>query len=210
MSIVELAPTLTTGGWLAPGGAVVHRPSPNCDDRPAGDQPSLLVVHAISLPAGHFTDAGSPLYIEDLFLNRLDLRAHPDFAQLQGVRVSAHFLILRDGRLIQFVGADRRAWHAGRSQFMGRSACNDFSIGVELEGSDFVPFTEAQYRMLTALTGLLCAHYPICHIVGHQDIAPDRKTDPGPFFDWPLYQKKLQLQFPLVLANATMRDHAGG
>jgi len=166
-----------------------HQASPNFDARPPGCVPGLLVIHAISLPVGQFS--ASPSYIDDLFLNRLILSAHPDFEQLNGVRVSAHFLIRRDGRLVQFVGTDNRAWHAGVSQFMGRERCNDFSIGVELEGSDFVPFEATQYVSLVNLTGALLQRYPIQHIVGHQDIAPGRKTDPGPFFDWSRYQNLL-------------------
>ena len=188
-------------GWLK---SADHQPSPNVDARPADCVPELLVVHAISLPAGQFPAPKS--YIDDLFLNRLDLSAHPDFEQLRGVRVSAHFLIRRNGSLVQFVGADQRAWHAGVSQFMGRERCNDFSIGVELEGSDFVPFEAAQYVSLVNLTGALLQSYPIQHIVGHQDIAPDRKTDPGPFFDWSKYQHLLRQNFPsLVLANTKIR-----
>jgi len=193
------------GGWLE---AARQIRSPNCDARPADCQTELLVIHAISLPLGQFSGPGTVSYIADLFLNQLDCEAHPDFDQLRGVRVSAHFLIQRDGSLVQFVGAGQRAWHAGVSQFMGRAACNDFSIGIELEGSDFVPFEAAQYETLVDLTQLLCQHYPIHHIVGHQDIAPTRKTDPGPFFDWTLYQNLLRQRFPLVLANAAIHSHA--
>jgi AmpD protein len=151
-----------------------------------------------------FTD-----YVADLFMNRLDCETHPEFASLRGVRLSAHFFIRRDGCLIQFVGADQRAWHAGISSYQGRARCNDFSIGVELEGSDYVPFELAQYESLVQLTHKLIQHYPVKDIVGHQDIAPGRKTDPGPFFDWVLYQNLLRQRFPLVLANATIRGHAG-
>ena len=184
------------GGWFK---LATHKASPNFDARPAGCVPELLVIHAISLPAGQFAAAHSnehPSYIDDLFLNRLDCSAHPDFEQLRGVRVSAHFLIRRDGSLVQFVGVEQRAWHAGASQFMGRERCNDFSIGIELEGSDFVPFELAQYASLVNLTGALMQQYPIGHIVGHQHIAPTRKTDPGPFFDWVHYQRLLHQQFP--------------
>lgn len=198
---------LLPGGWVAGARPIL---SPNFNTRPEGCRPELLVIHAISLPLGQFTGSAAPSYIEDLFLNRLDTLAHPDFSQLDGVRVSAHFLILRDGRLLQFVGTDQRAWHAGVSQFMGRSACNDFSIGVELEGSDFVPFESAQYDTLVELTQLLLQHYPIRHVVGHQDIAPTRKTDPGPFFDWTIYRDLIRQRFPLVLANATIREQSAG
>jgi len=185
-------------GWFK---LAIHKASPNFDARPTGCVPELLVIHAISLPAGQF--ATVPFYIDDLFLNQLDLSAHPDFEQLDGVRVSAHFLIRRDGSLIQFVGTEQRAWHAGASQWEGRQRCNDFSIGIELEGSDFVPFEVAQYATLVKLTGLLLEQYPIQHIVGHQDIAPGRKTDPGPFFDWGHYRYLLNQQFP-VLVNVKL------
>ena len=204
MSASKASPEkLLPGGWV---GSAERQLSPNCDSRPAGCVPELLVIHAISLPQGQFSSSGRS-YVADLFLNHLDVSASPDFEQLKGVRVSAHFLIQRDGKLIQFVSADLRAWHAGVSQFIGRERCNDFSIGVELEGSDFVPFEAAQYETLTRLTDILMQHYPIRHIVGHQDIEPSRKTDPGPFFDWTLYQQLLLQHFPLVLANAAIHSH---
>jgi N-acetyl-anhydromuramoyl-L-alanine amidase len=140
----------------------------------------LLVVHNISLPPGVY---GGDAII-DLFLNRLDPEAHPYFGPLRGLRVSAHFLVRRDGELIQFVACSRRAWHAGVSSFMGRARCNDFSIGVELEGSDEDPFEGVQYDVLAGLVRTLRGRYPLTHLVGHSDIAPGRKTDPGPFFDW--------------------------
>jgi AmpD protein len=192
-------------GWIT---SARRMDSPNVDARPADCVPELLVIHSISLPPGQFTSDSANSCVADLFLNQLDSSAHPDFEQLRGVRVSAHFFIQRDGQLIQFAAADQRAWHAGVSQFMGRDRCNDFSIGVELEGSDFVPFEPAQYETLIRLTDILIQHYPIRHIVGHQDIAPTRKTDPGPFFDWALYQNLLHQHFPLVLANAAIRYHA--
>ena len=182
--------------------------SPNCDERPTGVVPELLVIHAISLPPGQFSTGQPGSCIADLFLNQLDVDAHPDLHQLKEVRVSAHFLILRDGSLHQFVSAGQRAWHAGVSEWRGRERCNDFSIGIELEGSDFVPFEPVQYDALVNLTGLLLQHYPIQDIVGHQDIAPSRKTDPGPFFNWKKFQNLLALTFPLVLANAAIRFHA--
>ena len=160
-------------------------PSPNFDLRPAGAAIDLLVIHNISLPPGQF---GGP-YIASLFTNTLDHDAHPYFEQLRPLRVSAHFLILRTGQLLQFVSADARAWHAGVSLFDGRERCNDFSIGVELEGSDFVPFEPAQYRCLSALTQGLLRRYPLVSVVGHEHIAPGRKTDPGPCFDWRAYQE---------------------
>ena len=165
-------------------------PSPNCDARPLGTVVDLLVIHGISLPARQY---GGP-HIEALFQNQLDYAAHASFASLQGLRVSAHFLVRRDGELLQFVATRDRAWHAGMSSFQGRAACNDFSIGIELEGCDDEPYEDAQYAQLLALTGRLRAIYPGLspdHIVGHSDIAPGRKTDPGPHFDWARYRRAL-------------------
>lgn len=165
-------------GWLA---GARHIASPNCDARPAGEAPTLLVVHNISLPPGEF---GGPGVIE-LFENRLDPAAHPYYATIQGLEVSAHFFIRRDGELIQFVSCDERAWHAGASSWRGRERCNDFSIGVELEGTDALPFTDAQYAALAELARALRMTYPgLVDAAGHSDIAPGRKTDPGPHFDW--------------------------
>ena len=161
--------------------------SPNCDERPAGMPIELLVVHAISLPPGVFGGSG----IEDLFLNRLDPAAHPYYAGIASLRVSAHFVIRRDGGCVQFVPCLKRAWHAGASSWRGRTQCNDFSIGVELEGADDVAFEGAQYATLARLTRGLEEAYPIVDIAGHSDIAPGRKTDPGPGFDWPRYRKLL-------------------
>ena len=155
-------------------------PSPNHDARPAGTRISLVVVHGISLPPGEFGGDG----IERLFTNRLDPGAHPYFATVATLRVSAHFLIRRDGALLQFVSCADRAWHAGVSAWNGRSRCNDFSIGVELEGTDLIAYTSAQYAMLARLAKALRRRYPIAAIVGHCDVAPGRKTDPGPAFDW--------------------------
>ncbi|HJQ61464.1 MAG TPA: 1,6-anhydro-N-acetylmuramyl-L-alanine amidase AmpD [Burkholderiales bacterium] len=154
--------------------------SPNCDDRPLGVAVELIVIHAISLPPGEF--GGSA--IVDLFTNRLDCSAHPYYANLVPLEVSAHFLVRRDGEVIQFVACGKRAWHAGVSNWCGRSRCNDYSIGIELEGSEDVPFEDAQYEALAAVTQALKAGYPVSGIVGHSDIAPGRKTDPGPHFDW--------------------------
>ncbi len=159
-------------------------PSANCDDRPPNEAVTLLVVHNISLPPGEFGGGG----VVDLFLNRLDHQSHPYYAQLLGLRVSSHFFIRRTGELIQFVAASRRAWHAGQSQWRGRVRCNDFSIGVELEGTDHEAFTDAQYEELSRLTRALRERYPITDIAGHSEISPGRKTDPGPHFDWPRYR----------------------
>jgi AmpD protein len=158
-------------------------PSPNCDDWPSGCTPELIVVHGISLPPGEF---GGP-WIEQLFTNALDTTAHPAFAELAGLRVSSHLLIRRDGELVQFVPLSQRAWHAGQSSFCGRERCNDFSIGIELEGTDDSPYAEAQYSRLALTVRALRAALPslrLAPLVGHSDIAPERKTDPGPAFDW--------------------------
>jgi AmpD protein len=171
-------------GWLA---GARRLPSPNFDARPNGEAIELLVIHNISLPPEEFGGPG----IIDLFLGRLDAAEHPYYERLRGLRVSSHFLVRRDGELIQFVACARRAWHAGQSQWRGRDRCNDFSIGVELEGADTVPFTEAQYAALAPLTGALLGAYPIVDIRGHSDIAPGRKTDPGPCFDWARYRATL-------------------
>ena len=159
-------------------------PSPNCDERPAGVAIELLVVHSISLPPGEFGGPG----IEQLFLNRLDPAEHPYFAGIADLRVSAHFVVRRNGATVQYVACSKRAWHAGVSSWNGRSRCNDFSVGIELEGCDDVAFEAAQYDALARLTGALRRRYPISGIAGHSDIAPGRKTDPGPHFDWQRYR----------------------
>ncbi len=166
-------------------------PSPNCDERPLPAEISLLVVHAISLPPDEF---GGP-YIDDLFLDRLDPAAHPYFAGIVGRRVSAHACIFRDGSVNQYVPFDRRAWHAGESSYQGRQRCNDFSIGVELEGCDSRSFDEPQYVALGALGRALLRAYPAltpARVTGHSDIAPVRKTDPGPLFDWARLRRELE------------------
>ena len=164
------------------------RPSPHCDERPEEAGISLLVVHNISLPPGQF---GGP-WIDDLFLGTLDPGAHPYFAQLSGLQVSSHFLIPRDGELVQYVPCELRAWHAGVSQWKGRSRCNDFSIGVELEGADDVPFAEPQYDTLARLTRALFERYGMLDLAGHSDIAPGRKTDPGPWFEWDRFRGSVE------------------
>lgn len=165
--------------------AVAQIPSSNCDARPADARISLLVIHNISLPPGQF---GGP-WIVELFTNRLDPNAHPYFASVADLRVSAHFLIRREGSIAQFVPCALRAWHAGESSWRTRPNCNDFSIGVELEGTDDVPYEDIQYRTLARLTHALRRRYPLRSIAGHGDIAPNRKTDPGPSFDWRRYRK---------------------
>ena len=154
--------------------------SPHCDFRPQVQDIRLLVLHSISLPPGEFSGP----QVEALFAGRLDWDAHPYFQSIRGMQVSAHFFIRRDGELIQFVPCNRRAWHAGVSNWRGWERCNDFSIGIELEGTDDSAFTEVQYETLRALIEALKARYGIADIVGHSDIAPGRKTDPGPYFDW--------------------------
>lgn len=175
-------------GWFID---LLRLPSPNVDARPAGSVIDLLVIHAISLPPRRYGGTS----IADLFLNRLDHAADPYFAGLVGLRVSAHFLIRRDGDTVQFVSMAERAWHAGVSSHAGREACNDFSIGIELEGCDEDPFTAAQDAALVSLTWRVmqaCPAISVERIVGHADIAPARRTDPGPHFDWTAYRQALR------------------
>lgn len=169
-----------------------YRPSPNCDDRPDGVVVDLIVIHGISLPPGEF---GGP-WIDALFANTLSSGVHPYFKTLTGLRVSAHVLIRRDGELTQYVPFHRRAWHAGASEYAGRPHCNDFSIGVELEGADDCPYDDRQYLRLAAVIGALRVAYPAIapdRLVGHADIAPGRKTDPGPVFDWARLRRLLNV-----------------
>lgn len=177
-----MAWTIDEDGWC--DGAVRYD-SPYCDARPEGALVDLLVIHNISLPGGSF---GGP-HVSDLFTGRVDYNADPSFADLRGLQVSAHFVVRRDGALLQYVSADQRAWHAGTSSFQGRPQCNGYSIGIEMEGSDHVAFQPRQYRVLAALTAALVARYGLAEVRGHEHIAPGRKTDPGPFFDWNLYQE---------------------
>ena len=167
-------------------------PSPNHDERPDGGEIDLLVIHNISLPPHEY---GGP-YIEQLFTNCLDPQTHPYFQEICQMKVSSHLLIRRDGRIIQFVPFHKRAWHAGESCFGERQRCNDFSIGIELEGSDDVPYEDIQYERLVAVSKCIRHAYPsitLDHIVGHMDIAPQRKTDPGPAFDWSRFRQGLAL-----------------
>ncbi|PUA17455.1 1,6-anhydro-N-acetylmuramyl-L-alanine amidase AmpD [Glaciimonas sp. PCH181] len=198
-------------GWcVAESGAkdapeVRHLRSPNCDARPEGSGIDLLVIHNISLPPGQF---GGP-FIADLFGNSLDYDADPYFEQLRSLRVSAHFLIRRDGSVMQFVSTNDRAWHAGVSTFGERQRCNDFSIGIELEGTDFTPFTMPQYQSLCAMTDALLSRHHLLAVCGHEHIAPGRKTDPGPFFDWHLYQQGCVDTRLRALTNPTLRFPCG-
>ncbi len=184
-----LANPLYSMGWLI--NEIERIPSPNFDSRPSGTKIDLLVIHNISLPPEQF---GSQ-HISDFFCNRLKVDEHPFFKQIADVKVSAHFLIRRNGNLIQFVSVLDRAWHAGKSEFCGQSRCNDFSIGIELEGTDTLPYEHAQYISLARLTHGLMQAFPAIttdRIVGHSDIAPARKTDPGPAFNWDLYKQLLR------------------
>ncbi|WP_407331438.1 1,6-anhydro-N-acetylmuramyl-L-alanine amidase AmpD [Enterovibrio sp. 27052020O] len=168
-----------------------YLPSPHCNDRPDPDDVSLLVVHNISLPPGEF---GGP-YIEQFFQGELTCNTHPYFDEIRDMKVSAHCLIKRDGSVVQFVPFNRRAWHAGVSVFEGREQCNDFSIGIELEGTDDLPYTDAQYQRLGHVANAVMQHYPSitpARITGHQDIAPGRKTDPGMSFNWKTLHSQLQ------------------
>jgi len=160
--------------------AARQAPSPNFDARPAGTDVTLVVIHGISLPPGVFGGDG----VVRLFTNTLDATAHPYYASIAQLRVSAHFFIRRRGELLQFVSCDDRAWHAGVSSWGGRGRCNDYSIGIELEGADATPYSSAQYERLAGLLAALKRRYPLEAAVGHSDVAPGRKTDPGPAFDW--------------------------
>lgn len=170
---------LSSATWLC---------SPNSNDRPAAIDIDTIVIHNISLPPNEFgaSDAHGLHYVKALFTNQLDWQAHPYFQTIEGAEVSAHLLIERDGTITQFVNFDERAWHAGQSSYLGRSNCNDYSIGVELEGSDFTPFTNEQYEALAEVVAALYQAYPKTqrHLTGHSDIAPGRKTDPGDYFEW--------------------------
>ena len=181
-------PEICAEGWLQ---HAEHICSPNAGERPDCNDISLLVIHNISLPPGQFGGG----YIQQFFTNTLPCEAHPYFSEIGHLQVSAHLLIERSGHLIQFVPFQKRAWHAGVSQFGGRENCNDFSIGIELEGCDDTPFTPEQYQALSEVTKLLMRHYPQItfeRITGHSDIAPGRKTDPGPAFDWSFYRQLLK------------------
>ncbi|WP_425916823.1 1,6-anhydro-N-acetylmuramyl-L-alanine amidase AmpD [Pseudomonas sp. GWSMS-1] len=182
-----------SSGWCD---GIQHCPSPNFNQRPLGEV-SLLVIHNISLPPGEFGTGK----VQAFFQNRLDADEHPYFAGIASLQVSAHFFIERDGAVTQFVSCNERAWHAGQSRFAERENCNDFSLGIELEGTDDLPFTAAQYAALIALTQQLQAAYPAitpARICGHSDIAPGRKTDPGPAFDWQRMRMALQQDKELI------------
>ena len=179
-----LLPEHWSAGWHP---RAVACPSPNEGPRPEGTAVTLVVVHSISLPPGRF--AGDA--VQRLFTNRLSWEAHPYFEGIRGLKVSAHFFIRRDGRLLQFVSCDRRAWHAGVSSWRGRDNCNDWSIGIELEGLEGGAFTPRQYRRLARLVRDLARRYPIADVAGHEHVAPGRKRDPGDGFDWDLLRRSL-------------------
>ncbi len=165
--------------------------SPNCDERSPNQRISLLVIHNISLPPGEYEGD----YVKDFFSNTLDIKKHAYFQTIANLRVSSHLFIRRTGEIWQFVPFQKRAWHAGESSFQGQSQCNDFSIGIELEGTDYHPYTSAQYQQLAQVSTCLLEHYPemgLERIVGHADIAPQRKTDPGESFDWDRYKTLIQ------------------
>ncbi|HQR49832.1 MAG TPA: 1,6-anhydro-N-acetylmuramyl-L-alanine amidase AmpD [Steroidobacteraceae bacterium] len=183
-------------GWLSGARRV---PSPNCDDRPEGVAVDLIVVHGISLPPGEF---GGP-WIDALFTNSLPPDAHPYFEQVAGLRVSAHALVRRDGEVVQYVPFQRRAWHAGASSWQGRERCNDYSVGIELEGTDASAYEPAQYEVLARLVALLCRAYKGLsteRVVGHSDVAPGRKSDPGIAFDWPLLRARARYELEVAPA----------
>lgn len=188
-------------GWLLGGRRV---PSAHCDARPQGELPSLLVIHNISLPPGKF---GGP-EVDQLFCGTLAPGDDPFLASLQGLRVSAHCLIRRDGEIVQYVPFERRAWHAGLSRYQGRERCNDFSVGIELEGTDTLAYTPAQYQALVQLSALLMRHYPMspARVTGHSDIAPGRKTDPGPAFRWEEYHRMLRAALAQAIPLATEKE----
>lgn len=194
--------TVQADGWCD---GVLRDVSPYFDARPPGAGIELLVIHNISLPAGSFGTE----HVANLFTGRLDYNADPSFAGLRQMEVSVHFLIRRDGAVLQFVSCNDRAWHAGVSEFQGRAQCNQFSIGIEMEGSDFVAFTSLQYEVLSSLTLALQKRYQMAAVLGHQHIAAGRKSDPGPFFDWARYEalwQKAQAQGSmLVLTHAQLR-----
>lgn len=184
------------GGWLR---QACQQPSPNYGPRPAGAQVDLIVLHSISLPPGQYGTGA----VQQLFANQLDWDAHPYYQGIRGLQVSAHFFITRQGVIWQFVDADARAWHAGASSYRGRSQCNDDSLGIELEGLEGALFEPAQYAALAPLCQALRQRYPIAHVAGHEHIAPGRKQDPGPGFDWALLQQQLAWParcFPAIAA----------
>lgn len=198
---MDAQPAPWRDGWLGPAR---HVASPNFGPRPEHTRVDLVVVHSISLPPGQY---GGP-EIEQLFTNTLDWDAHPYFQQIRGMEVSSHFVIRRSGELLQFVSCDQRAWHAGRSCFLGRENCNDFSIGVELEGLEGDSFEPPQYEVLGRLLPWIAQRYPIEHVAGHEHVAPGRKQDPGAGFDWPALQRLTA--WPARCFPLSVQVHADG
>ena len=187
--------TLDTGRGLLDWARQV--PSPNCDDRPEGVEADLIVVHGISLPPGEFDGP----WIDLLFTNALPRDGHPYFATVADLRVSAHLLVRRTGEVVQYVPFHRRAWHAGTSSWQGRERCNDYSIGIELEGTDHSAYESTQYAMLARVIAVLCHSYPGLapgRVVGHSDVAPGRKSDPGPAFEWPRLRSLVQFELEVA------------
>lgn len=198
------SPALWQDGWHEGWHTQALRcASPNFGPRPAHSMVDLVVLHSISLPPGQY---GGP-YVEQLFTNTLDWNAHPYFKSIEGLAVSAHFFIRRNGELLQFVSCDQRAWHAGASCYRGRDNCNDDSIGIELEGLEGALFEPAQYHRLRTLLPAIAQQYPIAHIAGHEHIAPGRKADPGPGFDWPLLQQSLPFGETFFPKNLEKKSH---
>jgi len=192
--------SLWQGGWYR---FARQLRSPNAGSRPAGAQVDLIVLHSVSLPPGQY--GGD--HVLQLFTNTLDWSTHPYFESIRGLQVSAHFFIRRDGELWQLVSCDDRAWHAGRSHYRGRDNCNDDSVGIELEGLEGGPFEAAQYETLSGLCAAIAQRYPIAHIAGHEHIAPGRKRDPGPGFEWPVLQRTLAWPDQCFPAGVQPPDH---
>jgi AmpD protein len=190
-------PAWDDGWWRG----AARRPSPNCGPRPPGTEVSLVVLHSVSLPPGVY---GGPA-VEQLFTNRLDWDADPYYRTIRGLEVSAHFFVRRDGSVLQFVSCDARAWHAGRSVWRGRENCNDWSVGIELEGIEGGPFEAPQYRALATLLRALARRYPIADVAGHEHVAPGRKADPGPGFDWAMLARMLRRRRPLLAPIAAAK-----
>ena len=190
-------------GWWS---LAEHVSSPNFGPRPPNSNVSLVVLHSISLPPGQYGGDA----IEQFFCNRLDWAAHPAFESLRGLQVSAHFVVRRDGRVQQFVSCDERAWHAGVSAWRGRENCNDYSLGIELEGLEGEPFDDAQYLRLAPLLRSLALYYPLVEVVGHEHVAPGRKVDPGAGFDWPRLQRLLRRRRPALPYGNTLAVVACG
>lgn len=201
------APAAWRGGWWC---GAERRDSPHCDERPAGVAVSLVVMHSISLPPGVYGGRD----VERLFAGTLDSGCRPGYASLAGLRVSAHFFVRRDGTVLQFVDADRRAWHAGVSLWQGRERCNDFSIGIEMEGLEGLPFVAVQYRSAGRLLRDLRVRFPIVHVVGHEHVAPGRKRDPGAAFDWSRLRRRLDASapqvWPRIITRPLQGPHSGG